>query len=192
MWIKERNAPKYQRSFAQRHKIKEEKNWVGWVYLGSCSLPCLYPTSLSFILRSEIDLKTASWPFDNMSTFQKESTARVQRAAGPYRDNTIQLFSLLILLYPHTPSFYLQVSWIWLQIVLNYDTSWKPSKDQMPPLDTEKTSGFHLRGFRDNFIQTLYIPTLYEEAQERYWNEKEFTKSLLTVYNSGKEVSSVW
>ena len=107
-------------------------------------------------------------------------------------DNTIQLFSLLILLYPHTPSFYLQVSWIWLQIVLNYDTSWKPSKDQMPPLDTEKTSGFHLRGFRDNFIQTLYIPTLYEEAQERYWNGKEFTKSLLTVYNSGKEVSSVW
>ena len=42
-------------------------------------------------------------------------------------DNTIQFFSFLILLSPHTPSFYLQVSWIWLQIILNYDASWKPN-----------------------------------------------------------------
>ena len=98
-------------------------------------------------------------------------------------NNTIQFFSFLILLSPHTPSFYLQVSWIWLQIILNYDTSWKPTKDQMPPLDIEKTSGFHLRGFHDNFVLTLY-----KEVQERYWS----AKNLLRLYNFGMEVSSVW
>ena len=74
-------------------------------------------------------------------------------------DNKIQLFSFLILLSPHTPSFYLWVSWIWLQIILNYDTSWKPTKDQMPSLDIEKTSGFHLRGFHDNFQRRWWHPT---------------------------------
>ena len=98
-------------------------------------------------------------------------------------NNTIQFFSFLILLSPHTSSFYLQVSWIWLQIILNHDTSWKPTKDQMPPLDIEKTSGFHLRGFHDNFVLTLY-----KEVQERYWS----AKNLLRFYNFGMEVSSVW